>query len=98
MPTATATATKPADKPADGLQGLIEGLQANESSAIDAIKRFVDTVNDSFPDIGDDGPRRQVIDAAFKMTHQVVDASNRLAINLIDVTENALDGLGKASV
>lgn len=87
MPTSTS------NKPTEGLQGLIEGLEENEKSALEAVKRFVDTVNDTFPDIGEDGPRRQIIDAAFKMTEQVVEASNRLAINVLDVTESTLRGI-----
>ncbi|MCB0976647.1 MAG: hypothetical protein KDB02_04240 [Acidimicrobiales bacterium] len=99
MPTATkttadkaTTTTSGSGTTDDGLQGLVKGIQANETSALQAIKRFVDTVNEAFPDITEDGPRQKVIDAAFKMTQQVVDASNQLAINIIDVTENALDG------
>lgn len=91
----TTQASKPApdqETPA-GLQQLIESLQENEQSALEAVKRFVDTVNDAFPDIAEDGPRRRIIDAAFRMTGQVVDASNQLAINLVEVTEKTLEGL-----
>lgn len=83
-------ATTTRQKSGEGLQGLIEGLQDNETSALDAVKRFVDTVNDTFPDLGEDGPRKKIIDAAFQMTQQIVEASNRLAINVVDVTENTL--------
>ncbi|MBS1837573.1 MAG: hypothetical protein JST64_07735 [Actinobacteria bacterium] len=88
-------ATSTRQKSAEGLQGLIEGLQENEKAALDAVKRFVDTVNDTFPDIGEDGPRRKIIDAAFQMTQQVVEASNRLAINVVDVTESTLRGMAE---
>lgn len=96
MATAT-TDTGTDEQSVEGLQQLIEGLQRNEKSALDAVKRFVDTVNDAFPDIGEDGPRRQIIDAAFRMTEQIVDASNRLAINLVEVTESTLEGLAGPS-
>lgn len=94
------TTTKPKgaeQKSADGVQQLIEGLQQNERSALEAVKRFVDTVNDSFPSVGQDGPRQKIIDTAFRMTQQIVDASNQLAINLVGVTENTLEGLAKPS-
>lgn len=84
-------------KSAEGLQGVIEGLQENEQSALDAVQRFIETVNDAFPDIGEDGPRKQIIDAAFKMTVQIVEASNRMAINVLDVTEGALRGISERS-
>lgn len=96
MATAT-TDTGTDEQSVEGLQQLIEGLQRNEKSALDAVKRFVDTVNDAFPDIGEDGSRRQIIDAAFRMTEQIVDASNRLAINLVEVTESTLEGLAGPS-
>lgn len=76
-----------------GLQRLIEGLAQNEKSALDAVKRFVDSVNEAFPDISENGPRQQIIDAAFRMTGQIVDASNQLALNLVDVTEKTLEDL-----
>lgn len=85
-------ATSTRQKSAEGLQGLIEGLQENETSALDAVKRFVDTVNDAFPDLTEDGPRKKVIDAAFQMTQQIIEASNRFAINVVDVTEKAVRG------
>ena len=31
------------------------------------------------------------------MTQQVIDASNRLAISLIDVTENSVENIGKSA-
>ena len=96
MATATTSKSDSTVKDAsNGIQGVIKNLQENEKSALDAVKRFVDTVNDAFPDLNDDGPRRKIIDAAFGMTQQVVDASNKLAINLVDVTENALENMSE---
>lgn len=95
MPTSTSKSTS--KKSAEGLQGVIEGLQENEQSALDAVQRFIETVNDAFPDIGEDGPRKQIIDAAFKMTGQIVEASNRMAINVLDVTEGALRSISERS-
>ncbi|MEZ5323314.1 MAG: hypothetical protein R2698_14810 [Microthrixaceae bacterium] len=78
---------------ASGVHQLIEGIEQTERSALDAVKRFVDAVNDSFPDLGEDGPRQKIIDAAFRMTEQVVASSNQLATSLVDVTEHTLRGL-----
>ena len=95
----TKQARKPESEEATsaGLQRLIEGLQQNEMSALDAVKRFVDTVNYAFPDVGEDCPRRQIIDASFLMTEQFIGASNKLAINLVDVSEKAFDGVTGSS-
>lgn len=86
---------EPVDEAAQGVRHLIESLGRSERSALDAGKRFVDTVNDAFPDIGDDGPRQQIIDAAFEMTAQVVDASNRLAMSIVETAESTLERLAR---
>ena len=36
-----------------------------------------------------------IIDAAFRMTQQIIDASNSLAVNLVGVTGNALEDAAK---
>jgi hypothetical protein len=83
------------DETTDAAHRFIENLRENEMSAMEAVRRFVDTVNDSFPDVGEDGPRRRIIDAAFKMAEQIVGAGNQLAINLVELSEDALEGLAE---
>lgn len=100
--TTTKTNSKPATKPAtkdatENLQKFIDGLQANETSALDAIKKFVDTVNDIFPDFGEEGPRSRIIDAAFSMTQSIVESSNKMAKDLVGVTEDALDNIARSN-
>ena len=98
---ATASATKSSssngsgESPTEGIQKLIEGAAESEKSALDAVQRFVQSVNDAIPDIGDEGPRHQIIDAAFRMTQQIIEASNSLAVNLVGVTGNALEDAAK---
>ena len=70
---------------------LIDSIEEAEHASLDAVRRFLDTVDGAFPDLGDDGPRRKIIDSAFKMTEQLVGASNRLAQNILDVTERELN-------
>ncbi|HUY86764.1 MAG TPA: hypothetical protein VMU77_06585 [Acidimicrobiales bacterium] len=69
---------------------LIETIENAEHASLEAVRRFVDSVNDAFPDLGEDGPRHKIIDSAFKMAEQMVNASNRLAENILGVTEKAL--------
>jgi len=76
----------------DGAHRIIESLQAAEQSALEAVRKFLDTVNGAFPDVGEDeGPRRKIIDSAFKMTEQLVGASNQLAQRIVKVSESALN-------
>ena len=46
---------------------LIDTIGDAEHASLESIRTFLDTVNDSFPDVGggEDGPRRKIIDAAF---------------------------------
>lgn len=73
-----------------GTGRLIDTIENAEKTSLEAVRKFVDTVTDAFPDLGEDGPRRKIIDSAFKMTEQLVGASNRLAQNILDVTEKTL--------
>ncbi len=70
---------------------VIESLQEAEHSALEAVRKFLDTVNGVFPDVTPEGgPRQKIIDSAFKMTEQLVGASNQLAQRIVKVTEEAL--------
>ena len=56
----------------DGAVRVIESVQDAEQSALEAVRDFLDAVNGAFPDLGEDSPRRKIIDSAFKMTEQLV--------------------------
>jgi hypothetical protein len=68
----------------EGADRVITSVARAEKTAIDSVRDFVETVNRAFPDVGDDGgPRQQIIDSAFKMTEQLVGASNELAHRVV---------------
>ncbi|MGO9198207.1 MAG: hypothetical protein ACLQK4_13900 [Acidimicrobiales bacterium] len=73
----------------------IDSVQDAEQSALEAVRKFVDTVTGLFPDASEDGPGRRIIDSAFKMTEQLVGASNKLAQRIVKVTETALSEFEK---
>jgi hypothetical protein len=87
-----ATKTEP-DTRDNGAIRIIESVEDAEQSALEAVRKFLDSVNGVFRDVNEDGPRRKIIDAAFKMTEQVVGASNQLARRIVNVTETALGDL-----
>ena len=88
------TAT-PAKK--EGRARLIETIEDAEHTSLEAVRNFLEAVNGVFPDLSEDGPRRRIIDSAFKMTEQLVGAANRLAQNILDVTETTLSDSEKKS-
>ncbi|MGO8861960.1 MAG: hypothetical protein ACLQRH_14510 [Acidimicrobiales bacterium] len=82
----------------DGAGRIIESLQDTEKSALEAVRKFLDTVNGVFPHVGEDGgPRQKIIDSAFKMTEQLVGASNDLAQRIVKVSQNTLRDSEKSS-
>jgi hypothetical protein len=75
----------------DAASRLIQTIDETEHSTLEAVRKFVDTVDGAFPDLDEDGPRRKIIDSAFKMVEQLVGASNELAQNIVDVAGNVLE-------
>ena len=75
----------------DGAGRIIESLQDTEKSALEAVRKFLDTVNGVFPHVGEDGgPRQKIIDSAFKMTEELVGASTQLAEKMVKASRDAL--------
>ena len=78
---------------------LIESFHDAGNTALESVRKFLDTVNSVFPDVSaDDGPRKKIIDSAFKMTEQLVGSSTQLAERIVKVTQDAAserDGGGK---
>ena len=76
----------------DSATRILESVQEAEQSAFEAVRKFVDTVDGVFPDLTrDEGPRRQIIDSAFKMVENLVGTSNKLAETVIQVSSKAME-------
>lgn len=69
---------------------IIESVRHAAEPALEAVRKFVETVNDMFPDVGEDGPRHKIIDSAFKMTEQLVGVSTQFAEKIINASINPL--------
>jgi hypothetical protein len=83
-------ATKRARPREDGADRIIDSLAEAERTALEAVRRFLDTVNNAFPDVGPDaGARQRVIDSAFRMTEELVGTSNEFAHRLVQVGADA---------
>ncbi len=54
------------------------------------MRKFLEAVDSVFPDVGDDRPRRKVIDSAFEMTEQLVGSWNQVADKVLKATSDAL--------
>ena len=82
---------------AEGASRVIESASEAERFALEAVRKFIDTVDSVFPDVSEDGPRRKVIDSAFKMTEQLVGSWNQVAEKILNVTSDALTQSKKAA-
>jgi len=76
---------------ADGAVGIIDSVRQAEDTALAAVRKFVETVDEVFPDVSVDSPRHKIIDSAFKMTEQLLGASNELATRLVKTTSGAAE-------
>jgi len=77
---------------------LIESFQDAGNTALESVRKFLDTVNGVFPDMSaEDGPRQKIIDSAFKMTEQLVGSSTRLAGNIVKMTQEMADDTDKGA-
>jgi len=81
------TRTRSGEESADR---IINSVADAERTALEAVRRFLDTVNNAFPDVGPDGGARQrIIDSAFRMTDELVGSSNEFAHRLVKVGADA---------
>jgi hypothetical protein len=74
----------------EGASRIIESAREAEEFALEAVRKFVDTVDSVFPGDGEDGARRKVIDSAFKMTEQLVGSWSQVAEKILKATSEAL--------
>ena len=75
---------------------IIDAVAAGQQDALEAVRKFVDAVDDAIPNVGgDDEPpvrRDKIIDAAFDMIERLLSVSNDFARDLVQVTEKTLSG------
>ncbi len=87
--TSTETGSASADR-------IIESFHGAGNTALESVRKFLDTVNGVFPDVGKDtGPRQQIIDSAFKMTEELVGTSTQLAQKIVKASQDALGDADK---
>jgi len=72
--------------PTEAANRIIESVRDSTEPALEAVRKFVDTVDGFFPHVSQDGPRRKIIDAAFKMTEQLVRAGTQAAEKIVSAT------------
>ena len=68
-----ATLKDAADRTADLSQDVLKSIEAGQRAAVGAVRKFVDTVDEALPALGDRPSRREkVIDAALDMADTLI--------------------------
>lgn len=75
---------------------VIESLKTAETTALEAVRTFVDTVNSAVGGLGlEDTRRKNIIDSAFKMTEELMGATNNVARGVMKASQDAVRGSEK---
>ncbi|HXX89664.1 MAG TPA: hypothetical protein VEI83_05505 [Acidimicrobiales bacterium] len=69
---------------------LIESIDHVEKASLEAVRRFLDTVDEAFPHLSDEKPRRKIIDSAFEMTEHLVASATRFAQDIVNISQRAV--------
>jgi hypothetical protein len=61
------------DKTADLTEGVLKAVEAGQRAALDAVRKFVETIDKTIPEVGASPSQRQtVIDAALDMADKLI--------------------------
>ena len=77
---------------ADFARSVIEAVEESERAALDAVRRFVDSVDQALPGSSDADPNRrlELIEAALKMVERLLTLSNEAAGRLAETVQRAV--------
>ena len=83
------------DKPVELPENVLEAVKNGQQKAIDAVRKFVDTVDQSLP-LGGEGPskRQQVIDSALDMSDKLVATQYDFLRTVVQAAGSALKSAG----
>ena len=62
------------DRPTELSEQTLESVEKGQRAAIEAVRKFVDTVDEKLPSIGDEHPsiRQELVDAGLEMADSLV--------------------------
>jgi hypothetical protein len=102
----TATAQKPkraagsergtVERTTDLSERVLEQIKESQESAIEAVRKFMESVDDALPPHGEERSRRQeVIDSALEMSEKLVKTQYDFLSNVVRSAGQALGASGK---
>lgn len=99
-PKARATRTPAAARPTSAVdrttklsEEVLESVEKGQRAAIEAVRKFVDTVDQALPALGEGPSRRQeIVDSAMEMADRLVHAQYEFVRKVIDTAGKSLGG------
>ncbi|MCU0264604.1 MAG: hypothetical protein MUC45_00590 [Actinomycetia bacterium] len=83
------------DKTADLSDDVLKSIEAGQRAAIEAVRKFLETVDEALPALGDRPTRREaVIDAALDMTEKLVTTQYEFLRNVVRSADRSLGKVG----
>jgi hypothetical protein len=77
-------------------ENVLEQVKKGQQSAIEAVRRFMESVDDALPPHGENASRRQeVIDSALEMSERLVQTQYDFLTNVVHSAGEALGASGK---
>ena len=71
------------DKMADLTEGVIKAVEAGQRAAIDAVRKFAETIDKTIPEVASPAQRQTVIDAALEMADKLVTAQYNFLSSIV---------------
>jgi hypothetical protein len=86
------------DRPTELSEQTLESVEKGQRAAIEAVRKFVDTVDEKLPSIGDEHPstRQEIIDAALEMADRLAHTQYGFLREVVDSAGKALGGSDQA--
>jgi hypothetical protein len=90
------TAQAVVERAADLSDEVLKSVEAGQRAAIEAVRKFVDTVDEALPAAGDrPSPRETIIDAALDMADRLVTTQYEFLRSVVRSADRALRGPDK---
>jgi hypothetical protein len=87
-----------ADRPTELSEQMLESVEKGQRAAIEAVRKFVDTVDEKLPSLGDEHPsmRQELVDAALEMADSLVHTQYDFLRNVTNTAGKALGASDQA--
>jgi len=86
------------DRPTVLSEQVLDSVEKGQLAAIEAVRKFVDTVDEKLPALGDEHPstRQEIIDAALELADRLVHTQYDFLRNAVGSAGTALGGSDQA--